>query len=187
MDRNYDFFVIKWYALIIENGFRHIIRERKIDFTVTIVGGTYLSEDVYVCAMRHAAALRAAWPIALLSGVPAAYEPLWPAFLAARSTWLTKLSPRPGLYRRAYVQLRKMPKPIGAHSPGYIAETDEQARDELWPHYKQMRDRIGGERGWPPMARAEFGREADGGSLYRQVVAFGLAVGGKRGCAPSPP
>ncbi len=42
----------------------------------------------------------------------------------------------------------------------------EQAREELWPDYKLMRDRIGAERGWPPMRRAEFDREADSGSLY---------------------
>jgi alkanesulfonate monooxygenase SsuD/methylene tetrahydromethanopterin reductase-like flavin-dependent oxidoreductase (luciferase family) len=30
----------------------------------------------------------------------------------------------------------------------------------------QMRDRIGAERGWPPMTRTEFDREADAGSLY---------------------
>jgi alkanesulfonate monooxygenase SsuD/methylene tetrahydromethanopterin reductase-like flavin-dependent oxidoreductase (luciferase family) len=29
-----------------------------------------------------------------------------------------------------------------------------------------MRDRIGAERGWPPMQRAEFEREAESGSLY---------------------
>jgi alkanesulfonate monooxygenase SsuD/methylene tetrahydromethanopterin reductase-like flavin-dependent oxidoreductase (luciferase family) len=29
-----------------------------------------------------------------------------------------------------------------------------------------MRDRIGAERGWPPMSRAEFDSEADMGSLY---------------------
>jgi alkanesulfonate monooxygenase SsuD/methylene tetrahydromethanopterin reductase-like flavin-dependent oxidoreductase (luciferase family) len=29
-----------------------------------------------------------------------------------------------------------------------------------------MRDRIGKERGWPPMGRDEFVREADHGSLY---------------------
>ena len=52
------------------------------------------------------------------------------------------------------------------HSPGYVAATDEQARAELWPDYKTMRDRIGKERGWPPMGRDEFVREADHGSLY---------------------
>jgi len=57
-------------------------------------------------------------------------------------------------------------RPIGVHSPGYIADSDEQAREELWPDYKRMRDRIGAERGWPPMQRAEFDREAATGSLY---------------------
>jgi probable LLM family oxidoreductase len=70
------------------------------------------------------------------------------------------------LYHRAFTQLGKPVQTIGVHSHGYVAETDEKARDELWPDYKRMRDRIGSERGWPPMARAEFDAEADGGSLY---------------------
>jgi probable LLM family oxidoreductase len=70
------------------------------------------------------------------------------------------------LYQRACAQFGRSPHPIGVHSPGYVAETDAQAREELWPDYKQMRDRIGAERGWPPMGRAEFDQEADGGSLY---------------------
>ena len=32
--------------------------------------------------------------------------------------------------------------------------------------YKRMRDKIGGERGWPPMGRTEFEREIENGSLY---------------------
>jgi alkanesulfonate monooxygenase SsuD/methylene tetrahydromethanopterin reductase-like flavin-dependent oxidoreductase (luciferase family) len=52
------------------------------------------------------------------------------------------------------------------HSPGYVAETDEKAREQFWPDYKDMRDRIGKERGWPPMSRDEFTQEADHGSLY---------------------
>ena len=35
---------------------------------------------------------------------------------------------------------------IGVHSHGYVAETDDQAREELWPDYKTMGDRIGAER-----------------------------------------
>jgi probable LLM family oxidoreductase len=70
------------------------------------------------------------------------------------------------LYHRAYAQLGKPAQAIGVHSHGYVAETDENAREELWPDYKRMRDRIGAERGWPPMQRAEFDREADSGSLY---------------------
>ena len=55
------------------------------------------------------------------------------------------------LYRRAYAQVGKPMKEIGVHSHGYVAATDELAREELWPDYKRMRDRIGSERGWPPM------------------------------------
>jgi probable LLM family oxidoreductase len=77
-----------------------------------------------------------------------------------------RFRPYVDLYHRAYEQFGRPAKPIGVHSPGYVAETDEAAREELWPDYKTMRDRIGKERGWPPMGRDEFVREADHGSLY---------------------
>src|SRR4051794_22091464 len=70
------------------------------------------------------------------------------------------------LYHRALAQLGKSSLPIGVHSPGHIAETDEQAREELWPCWRAMRDRIGAERGWAPSSRAEFDREIARGSLY---------------------
>jgi probable LLM family oxidoreductase len=70
------------------------------------------------------------------------------------------------LYHRAFNHLGKPILPIGVHSHGYVADTDAQARDELWPDYKQMRDRIGAERGWPAMRREEFDHEAERGSLY---------------------
>ena len=65
-----------------------------------------------------------------------------------------RFRPYVDLYHRAFEQLGKPVQPIGVHSPGYVADTDEQAREELWPDYKRMRDRIGAERGWPPMGRA---------------------------------
>jgi probable LLM family oxidoreductase len=67
-----------------------------------------------------------------------------------------RFSPLVDLYHRALEQLEQPDQPVGEHSPGHIAETDEQAREELWPHYKTMVDRIGRERGWPPMSRAQF-------------------------------
>lgn len=63
------------------------------------------------------------------------------------------------LYQRALVQYGRADLPIGAHSPGHIAESDEQAREELWPHYAATFGRIGAERGWPPVTRAQFDRE----------------------------
>ncbi len=89
------------------------------------------------------------------------------------------------LYKRAYAQLGRPIKPIGLHSHGYVADTDAQAREDLWPHHKAMRDRIGAERGWPPVTRASFDQEADGGSLYvgapetvaRRIAATAQALG----------
>lgn len=77
-----------------------------------------------------------------------------------------RFKPYVDLYHRAYAEIGRPVKPIGVHSPGYIAASDEQAREELWSDYKAMRDRIGKERGWPPMQRREFDQEADHGSLY---------------------
>jgi probable LLM family oxidoreductase len=89
-----------------------------------------------------------------------------PLMLAIIGGEPSRFGPYVDLYRRAYEHLGKPTRPIGVHSPGYVAESDEQAREELWPDYKRMRDRIGAERGWPPMQRAEFDREAATGSLY---------------------
>ncbi|MBC9226168.1 LLM class flavin-dependent oxidoreductase [Aeromicrobium sp. 636] len=59
------------------------------------------------------------------------------------------------------------PLPIGMHSPGHVAPSDEQARDELFPHFQAQRDRIGRERGWPPTTRIQFERDASPeGALY---------------------
>ena len=64
------------------------------------------------------------------------------------------------LYRQALEKIGHPELPIAVHSPGHVAATDEQARNELWPHYETMINRIGGERGWPPATRAQFDREA---------------------------
>ncbi|GII59745.1 oxidoreductase [Planotetraspora thailandica] len=77
-----------------------------------------------------------------------------------------RFAPYVDLYHRALTQLELPKLPVGVHSPGYIAETDKQAREELWPHYKAMHDRIGRERGWGPTTRGRFEAEADEGSLY---------------------
>jgi probable LLM family oxidoreductase len=70
------------------------------------------------------------------------------------------------LYFRAYQHLGTAPRAIGVHSPGYVARTDEEARADFYADYKAMRDRIGGERGWPPMRASEFEQEIAHGSLY---------------------
>jgi probable LLM family oxidoreductase len=74
--------------------------------------------------------------------------------------------PHVRMYRHTFDPSGETGLPLGVHSPGYVAETDEQAREELWPAYKQMHDKIGRERGWPPLHRATFDSEAEHGSLY---------------------
>lgn len=70
------------------------------------------------------------------------------------------------LYQRACDQLGKAPRPIGVHSPGFVAETDEAAQEALWPHYADMFGRIGRERGWSPVTKAGYLAEVRDGALY---------------------
>src|SRR6202789_950025 len=96
-----------------------------------------------------------------------------------------RFRPYVDLYHRTFAQIGKPAREIGVHSPGYVADTDQQAREELYPVYKRMRDRIGGERGWPPMAPEEFAQEIDYGSLFvgapetvaRKIAATAKALG----------
>ncbi|WFE49379.1 LLM class flavin-dependent oxidoreductase [Micromonospora sp. WMMD1155] len=77
-----------------------------------------------------------------------------------------RFAPYIDLYRRAADQLGTTAHPVGMHSPGFIADTDEEAKEIYWPHYRVMRDRIGRLRGWPPIRRQEFDSEVENGSLY---------------------
>lgn len=106
------------------------------------VGG---SPESVIRAARHRLPLM----LAIIGGDPARFRPFV------------------DLYHRALEEFGVPSLPVGAHSPGHVAESDELAREQLYPHFKANRDRIGAERGWPPMGRAEFEREAGpSGSLY---------------------
>jgi probable LLM family oxidoreductase len=70
------------------------------------------------------------------------------------------------LYRRAAEQFDTTAHPVGMHSPGFIADSDTEARELYWPRYKVIRDRIGALRGWPPVRRADFDADVEHGSLY---------------------
>lgn len=77
-----------------------------------------------------------------------------------------RFAPYVDLYHRACDQMGRPVRPIGIHSPGHVADSDELAAEQLWPHYKAMYDRIGGERGWPPVTPDKFMAEIRHGSLY---------------------
>jgi probable LLM family oxidoreductase len=99
-----------------------------------------------------------------------------------------RFAPYVELYHRALAQFGLGTLPVGVHSPGHVAETDAKAREELWPPYQVMRNRIGAERGWGPTSRAEFEREVEVGSLYagspetvaRKIAATVRALGASR-------
>jgi probable LLM family oxidoreductase len=124
------------------------------------VGG---SPDSVVRAARHDLPLA----LAIIGGDPKRFRPFV------------------DLYHRAFQEFGRPAKEIAVHSPGYVAATDEQAREEYWPGYKAMHDRIGAERGWPPIGRADFEREVERGALHlgapetvaRKIAATAKALG----------
>ena len=62
------------------------------------------------------------------------------------------------LYRDVYTKkghdLKQIQLSINSHA--YIADDSQQARDEFYPPYSEVMDRIGRERGWPPGTREQF-------------------------------
>jgi probable LLM family oxidoreductase len=70
------------------------------------------------------------------------------------------------LYQQATKEFGTKTHPIGMHSPGFIADTDEEAIKLAWPPYKKSHDRIGKTRGWAPLTRDQFMYEVAHGSLY---------------------
>jgi probable LLM family oxidoreductase len=77
-----------------------------------------------------------------------------------------RFAPYIDLYQRAADQFGTTAHPVGIHSPGFIADTDEEAREVHWPRYKVIRDRIGTQRGWPPVRKEHYLTEIEQGSLY---------------------
>ena len=99
-----------------------------------------------------------------------------------------RFAPYVDLYHRACAQLERPVRPIGIHSPGFVAATDTEAREALWPHYAEMFGRIGAERGWQPTTKDRYLEEIEHGSLYvgsaetvaRKIAAAVKALGVQR-------
>ncbi len=89
-----------------------------------------------------------------------------PVMLAIIGGDPARFRPYVDMFAKALVQFGKPPLPMGVHSPGFVAEADQSARDIFWPHYRAMHATIGAERGWPPLARAAYEHEIESGSLY---------------------
>jgi probable LLM family oxidoreductase len=78
--------------------------------------------------------------IAIIGGAPARFAPLVELYWEAAG--------------RAGIDESRVA--VGINSHMYIAETAQRAADEFFGPYSQMMNRIGRERGWPPMRRAQF-------------------------------
>ena len=90
----------------------------------------------------------------------------FPLMLAIIGGQPERFTPFIDLYKRASAEFGNTAWPVGMHSPGFIAETDNEAKEVFWPHYKVVRDRIGALRGWPPVRREDFEAEIEHGSMY---------------------
>ncbi|AGM05962.1 LLM class flavin-dependent oxidoreductase [Amycolatopsis keratiniphila] len=67
-----------------------------------------------------------------------------------------RFTPLADLYRRALKEAGHQELPISMHSPGHIAETDELAVSQHFSHHQAAFAKIGAERGWGPMSRADY-------------------------------
>ena len=90
-----------------------------------------------------------------------------PLMIAIIGGETVRFRPLVDLYRRTLAESGHVAQPVGVHSPGHLADTDAEAREQLWPHWKEMRDRIGFERGWGRTSRGEFDHAAGpDGAMY---------------------
>ncbi len=60
------------------------------------------------------------------------------------------------LHRRGASEAGHAQPALSINSHGLIAETSQAASDLAFPAFKQVMDKIGRERGWPPMGRDQF-------------------------------
>lgn len=89
-----------------------------------------------------------------------------PLMIAIIGGAAARFRPLVDLYHRLHADAGTQPASIGVHSPGHVGATDELAREEFWPHFQAKHARIGGERGWPPITRAQFLQDVEHGALY---------------------
>ncbi|GII52418.1 oxidoreductase [Planotetraspora thailandica] len=89
--------------------------------------------------------------------------PVMLAIIGGNPMRFTRLST---LYRQATAREGLAPLPIGVHSPGHVAATDEQAKEEYWPTYETFMLEARRQRGFPAITREYFEHEVEYGSLY---------------------
>jgi probable LLM family oxidoreductase len=128
------------------------------------VGGTPQS-------VARAATLGLPLVIAIIGGQPRQFRPLVDLY---RQTWARAGHPAEQAF-------------VGVHNIGFIADTNEQARDTFWPGYQATFGKLGRERGWAPPTRPQFEAQCgpggallvgDPGYAVEKILAEHEALGG---------
>jgi probable LLM family oxidoreductase len=91
-------------------------------------------------SVARAGALGLPLAIAIIGGEPARFAPLAALYREAA--------------RRAGVKLESLALGINGH--GFLADTTEAAVEAFFEPYAEVMSRVGRERGWPPLTRAQF-------------------------------
>ena len=67
-----------------------------------------------------------------------------------------RFAPFAELHRRAALEAGRPEPPLSINSHGFIADTSQHAAEISYGPFSTVMDRIGRERGWPPMRREDF-------------------------------
>ncbi len=77
-----------------------------------------------------------------------------------------RFKPYVDLYHRALDEYGFSTRPVGMHSHGYVARTDEEAVEIQFPHWVHTWQRLSDERGWTKPTLEKFQLERRSGALY---------------------
>jgi alkanesulfonate monooxygenase SsuD/methylene tetrahydromethanopterin reductase-like flavin-dependent oxidoreductase (luciferase family) len=100
-----------------------------------------------------------------------------------------RFGPYSELFRRALEKFGRAPLPVLVHAPGHVAVTDERAKDEFWPRYRDIITLMAPERGFAPPTASQFNWETGpDGALFvgspetvaRKIAANLRALGATR-------
>jgi alkanesulfonate monooxygenase SsuD/methylene tetrahydromethanopterin reductase-like flavin-dependent oxidoreductase (luciferase family) len=70
-----------------------------------------------------------------------------------------RFAPYSELFQQALEKFGRAPLPVMVHSPGHVAATDEQAKAEFWPHWRDIMTVMAPERGFAIPTEKSFDRE----------------------------
>jgi probable LLM family oxidoreductase len=90
-----------------------------------------------------------------------------PLMLAVIGGRPERFRPLVDLYRRALAQYgHPTDLPVGLHTLGFVAATDEDATKTQWPYWLQTFERASRERGWREPTREQFDAETAHGAMF---------------------